>query len=188
MEQRRCHSLINVKNSFWRGLALPDWQRQPTNFYIISIVFMLIYTRRSRGNNSEWIINDSFHAPISFRVFEANQLQKQHRCLSSNLLPQARFAAKLKQTVNFYFLSCFVSFHSHTQVKNHVSFETLRAVLLIVGGSCQVFWQQKVRERVASQICGQYIVGVMYRHSKTFLQVSMSITTPHQTTYLPLPY
>lgn len=117
MEQRRCHSLINVKNSFWRGLALPDWQRQPTNFYIISIVFMLIYTRRSRGNNSEWIINDSFHAPISFRVFEANQLQKQHRCLSSNLLPQARFAAKLKQTVNFHFLSCFVSFHSHTQVK-----------------------------------------------------------------------
>lgn len=79
---------------------------------------MLKYTYRSQGNNCACIINDSFHAKVGFPVFEANQLQKQYRCSPLNLSPQAEYAAKLLKTVNFYFLSCFVSFQSHNQVKN----------------------------------------------------------------------
>ena len=178
MEQRRCHSLINVKNSFWRGLALPDWQRQPTNFYIIIIVLMLIYTCRSQGNNYACIINDSFHTHVRFRVFEANQLQK-HHCYLTSIYYRCRTSPQDFRNSKFLYPSLVLFLFTHSVQKSWNSME-----FGIVGGSCQVFWQQKVRERVASQICGLYCGRVlefkMYRHSKTSLHVhvSMSFTTP----------
>lgn len=151
---------------------------------------MLIYTCRSRGNNCACIINDSFHAQVGFRVFEANQLQKQHRCLSSNLLPQAYFAARLyKQKI---FISFLVLFRFTLTLKTTIV--KLRGIWNRCKRSCD---------------CGRFLPSVlttkgwrtgvftdmrpvlwaclgfnMYRHSKTFLQVCMSITTPY--TYLPL--
>lgn len=160
MEQRRCHSLINVKNSFWRGLALPDWQRQPTNFYIIIIVLMLIYTCRSQGNNYACIINDSFHTHVRFRVFEANQLQK-HHCYLTSIYYRCRTSP---QDFLYPFLVLFLFTHSVQKSWNSVEFG-------IVGGSCQVFWQQKVRERVASQICGLYC-GRVLEYVSAFKNIS----------------
>lgn len=148
---------------------------------------MLIYTCRSRGNNCACIINDSFHPHVRFRVFEANQLQK-HHCYLTSIYCRCQTSPQDLRNSKYLFPSLVLFLFTLTLSSKIVKLHGIWNCGRFLPSVCQ----QKVRERVASQICGLYCGRVlefkMHRHSKTSLHVhvSMSFTTPTPSpTYVP---